>query len=224
MKSLATKPNLLFLIIIRAPTFPLIAALNQSITRIPFDIKLFKALTIKRNKEIRRSRSLTKETYIYLPHKNAEYLHSINNEPAIEESINLGSEISMHWYFVGKRHRGNDKPAYIYYRETDRTWTHRWFKNDVEHRDSDEPSSVYNAIYDPVTNIRLRYDRLEYAKEGKSHRENGPAIIDWDGSEQWYLNNKMHRIGGPAYTNYNGNRDLYEYEYWENGVKLPHNY
>ena len=30
------------------------------------------------------------------------------------------------------------------------------------------------------------------------HREDGPAVITWDGSKMWYINNKLHRIDGPA--------------------------
>ena len=33
---------------------------------------------------------------------------------------------------------------------------------------------------------------------GEPHREDGPAVIHSDGSEEWYLNGKLHREGGPA--------------------------
>jgi hypothetical protein len=39
---------------------------------------------------------------------------------------------------------------------------------------------------------------------GKLHREDGPAIIGRDGTEQWYLNGKKHRENGPAMTHPKG--------------------
>jgi hypothetical protein len=38
----------------------------------------------------------------------------------------------------------------------------------------------------------------EWYKNGKLHREDGPAIEWTDGSESWYLNCKYHREDGPA--------------------------
>jgi hypothetical protein len=31
-------------------------------------------------------------------------------------------------------------------------------------------------------------------------REDGPALVNSDGSEFWYLENQLHRVGGPACT------------------------
>ena len=45
-------------------------------------------------------------------------------------------------------------------------------------------------------------------KDGKFHREDGPAIIHPDGSEWWYQNDKKHRLDGPAYIDSAG------YQYW----------
>ena len=35
-------------------------------------------------------------------------------------------------------------------------------------------------------------------RNGRRHREDGPAIIYADGSEFWYKNGKLHREDGPA--------------------------
>lgn len=50
-------------------------------------------------------------------------------------------------------------------------------------------------------------------KEGQLHRVDGPAIIDKDGRNTWYLNNLIHREGGPAHSNLHG------YEEWYNQGK-----
>jgi hypothetical protein len=44
---------------------------------------------------------------------------------------------------------------------------------------------------------------------GKSHREDGPAVEYSDGGESWYINNKLHREDGPAIEWANG--DTYWY-------------
>ena len=54
-------------------------------------------------------------------------------------------------------------------------------------------------------------------KDGKRHRENGPAIIRFDRSEEWYQNDVLHREDGPAIIETNGNQ-----EWWLNGV-FQHN-
>ena len=40
--------------------------------------------------------------------------------------------------------------------------------------------------------------RSYYNGAGQLHRDDGPAIIDSDGVEYWFQNDKQHRVGGPA--------------------------
>jgi hypothetical protein len=50
---------------------------------------------------------------------------------------------------------------------------------------------------------------------GKTHREDGPAVEDTDGSKYWWLNGERHREDGPAIECANGNK------YWYlNGQRL----
>lgn len=52
-----------------------------------------------------------------------------------------------------------------------------------------------------------RYDEngsVVWYKNGKKHREDGPACIWSDGSKAWYLNGKLHREDGPAVEMANG--------------------
>ena len=47
-------------------------------------------------------------------------------------------------------------------------------------------------------------DTVAYYKEGKLHREDGPALRRFDGKKSWYKEGKLHREGGPAVTNPDG--------------------
>lgn len=54
-----------------------------------------------------------------------------------------------------------------------------------------------------------------WAIHGKFHREDGPAVIFWNGLQVWCINDKPHRTDGPAVIHPNG-----QVEYWENGIKI----
>ena len=54
-----------------------------------------------------------------------------------------------------------------------------------------------------------RYKILYYNKDGKPHREDGPAIIDADGRKEWYQNGEYHREDGPAYLDADGYKAWY---------------
>ena len=68
---------------------------------------------------------------------------------------------------------------------------------------------------------------IEYAtgskhwyKEGNLHRDDGPAIEYIGGSKRWYKEDKLHREDGPAIENFNGtkgyflNNIKYSYQEW----------
>lgn len=42
-------------------------------------------------------------------------------------------------------------------------------------------------------------NQLWFNEDGELHREDGPAVLDTIGAEEWYLNGKRHREDGPAY-------------------------
>ena len=59
-----------------------------------------------------------------------------------------------------------------------------------------------------------RWFGSHWYKNGRLHREGGPAITNTDGSnKEWYQNGKRHRLDGPARINY-GTK-----EYWIDGVR-----
>ena len=44
---------------------------------------------------------------------------------------------------------------------------------------------------------------------GKTHREDGPALIYADGHKAWYISGQRHREDGPAFIRSNGNKEWY---------------
>jgi hypothetical protein len=52
----------------------------------------------------------------------------------------------------------------------------------------------------------------EWWVDGKLHRIDGPAIEYEDGDRYWYINGKLHRIDGPAIDHNDGHR-----EWWVDG-------
>jgi hypothetical protein len=49
-------------------------------------------------------------------------------------------------------------------------------------------------------------------KDGKLHREDGPAVIFKNGGKQWYKYSKRHREDGPAVIVYNGDKYWFKYD------------
>ena len=49
-----------------------------------------------------------------------------------------------------------------------------------------------------------------WSLNGKTHRTDGPAIINPDGSEQWRQHGQLHREGGPAVTTADGRQKWYK--------------
>ena len=50
----------------------------------------------------------------------------------------------------------------------------------------------------------------EWYLNGKRHREDGPAIEYSDGAKYWYLNGELHREDGPAVEYSNGTKEWYQ--------------
>lgn len=63
----------------------------------------------------------------------------------------------------------------------------------------------------------VEYDdgEKEWYKEGKCHREDGPAVELVDGTKIWYKEGKRHRLDGPAVEYRNGHK-----EWWIEGNQL----
>jgi len=53
------------------------------------------------------------------------------------------------------------------------------------------------------------YGNKRWRKDGKLHREDGPAV-EWDnGSKEWFIDGKLHREDGPAVVWANGDKEWY---------------
>ncbi|KAB0640669.1 hypothetical protein F7R25_04010 [Burkholderia stagnalis] len=50
---------------------------------------------------------------------------------------------------------------------------------------------------------------VEYYKDDKLHRDDGPAIIDNDGYKIWYKHGVIHRLNGPAVEGPEGDKAYY---------------
>ena len=50
---------------------------------------------------------------------------------------------------------------------------------------------------------------VSWRLNGLWHREDGPAYIGADGTQDWYLNGQRHREDGPAYIKADGTKQWY---------------
>lgn len=63
----------------------------------------------------------------------------------------------------------------------------------------------------PFTGILREEDKsLCYYKEGKLHREDGPAVECSDGTKEWWVNGELHREEGPAVEYSDGGKFWYK--------------
>lgn len=60
--------------------------------------------------------------------------------------------------------------------------------------------------------IEWSNSETSFYKEGKLHRENGPAIEFLNGTKYWYIEGKIHREDGPAFITSKGTK-----EWWIEG-------
>lgn len=119
----------------------------------------------------------------YLTYYNAEgKIHRDDDKPAMIKKDASGKIIDAYWYKDGKLHRDNG-PAVD---RGDNGTEKIWYRHGIRHRDGDLPAYIADTETGRVF--------IEgYYKDGKKHRENGPAYIVYspDGTantKQWYLN------------------------------------
>ena len=61
-----------------------------------------------------------------------------------------------------------------------------------------------------IGKITDSWNDIHWYKNGKRHREDGPAVEKADGSKIWYKEGKIHRLDGPAVKYSNGDEDWYK--------------
>jgi hypothetical protein len=64
--------------------------------------------------------------------------------------------------------------------------------------------------------VEYLYGTKEWFKEGKLHREDGPAIEHENGLKEWWVEDILHRTDGPAVEYPNGSK-----EWWIEGKQIP---
>lgn len=55
-----------------------------------------------------------------------------------------------------------------------------------------------------------KYGTKIWYKNGKEHREDGPAVENVNGTKAWYLNGELHREDGPAIERADGLKEWYK--------------
>lgn len=68
------------------------------------------------------------------------------------------------------------------------------------------------------------YRKIYYFENGLIHNEKGPAVIDSNGTVEWWINDKRHKINGPAIEYVNGSK-LWYFEgklHREDGPAIEH--
>ena len=124
-----------------------------------------------------------------------EVLHSLNDEPSFIRYGGCGPR-TLHeswWHCNGFRHRGGDKPAYIYcsrgiYKRS------QWYRHGVKHRDGDRPATAKSRIHAEgwTTSPELKWFRY-----GRKHRdyERPSQIHTCTGTMEWHTDNSICRGG-----------------------------
>ena len=65
----------------------------------------------------------------------------------------------------------------------------------------------------PRKNNSDGFKRYVYYNDNlQPHKDNEPAMIDWDGTQSYYERGKRHRADGPQVCDPNGNGDIYFYK------------
>ncbi len=123
------------------------------------------------------------------------------------------------WYKNGVLHR-NDGPAI-----TDSDGTEEWWVDGVKTTKNETISNKIiknETISNNVKHVKAEWYSNErnlpdgsyidkhgdvcYVKNGRIHRDDGPAIVRDNGNKFWYKNGKQHREDGPAEEYTNGDR------------------
>ncbi len=76
---------------------------------------------------------------------------------------------------------------------------------------------AYQTLYQLAGEMQpccLREDAEWKDEHGKLHRNDGPAVIDENGTQRWYQHGKLHRNDGPAIIYANGSQAWYQYGKW----------
>lgn len=142
-------------------------------------------------------------------HGGIRYLNEfgqLHREGDLPAEIN---HLGTFFYKNGLLHRDN-RPALI------NSHQEVYFQHGAKHREGDLPAAIEFFINEEGKKEILCQ---EYFKEGKEHRDSGPALMWNTGSYQYYEHGLLHNGNGPA-CHYVLKSMVIE-EYWLNGVQFP---
>ena len=138
-----------------------------------------------------------------------------DNGPAIEWASGR-----KEWWIDGKRHRDNG-PA-IEWANGDKEW---WI-NHLRYSEEEWKFKVQELKSPKMETLKIKSSaeipknftgivefpsgKNEWYKEGKLHRENGPAVVFSDGTKHWFKEGNLHREDGPACEWSDGTKHWYK--------------
>ena len=72
---------------------------------------------------------------------------------------------------------------------------------------------IHNELADGIYIYEwdINYYQIEYFKDGLFHRDDGPAVVESNGSQAWYQYGEYHRNDGPAIIYPNGFQAWYQH-------------
>jgi len=103
------------------------------------------------------------------------------------------------WFINGKMHR-EDGPA-CEYADGDKSW----YLNGMSYTEEEWKKVLNKSKPKTDKNGNKKWTN----KDGRWHREDGPAVIYTNGTKAWWLNGKQHREDGPAVEFANGSKHWY---------------
>lgn len=131
------------------------------------------------------------------PYKKIEITHP---DGTVEYAIKYPTGMIEYRNKKGQIHRDGDKPAVI-----EPGGGKVWYKNGIRSRDNDLPAVEYP------------HAKYWYSPQGNRHRDNDlPAVEFTNGSKHWYQYGDLHREGKPAVIDSDGT-----IQYWERGRRVP---
>lgn len=86
--------------------------------------------------------------------------------------------------------------------------------DDVEHFALDDTAAALLALMTEPRMRTLADGTREWYRDGKLHRDDGPAVEHSDGTRMWCRNGKLHREDSPAIEFADGRR-----EWWRDGKR-----
>jgi len=186
MEVLAQRPNVLFVALARRYNLyykcvKVLTSLHKEI----YHEKLLKALLTKSTEVIQEHERLEVTKYTI-----NKILHNSKGPAVIVKNILSNNIVRNEWWYKGKKHRDENKPAIIVRDPDIRKFETFWFSHGQLHRD-DGPAYV---VLDDVE---------IWFKNGKRHCDDGPALTHYgrDGfpvAQKWYKYGKLTQ-----YNDYN---------------------